>query len=198
MNSKRETSLQQLLLDVRNCRECEAHLPYDPRPVVAAHRDARILIVGQAPGQRVHDSGIVWNDPSGDRLREWMGVERSVFYDETRIALIPMGFCYPGTGKSGDLPPRPECAELWHDRLITKLSNVKLTLLAGVYAQKHYLAGRLKGTLTETVQAWQEYSPSTLPIPHPSPRNNLWIKRNPWFAEEVLPYMKQRVKQLLQ
>ncbi|MFT5527517.1 MAG: uracil-DNA glycosylase [Pirellulaceae bacterium] len=194
---KLESSLLKLLVEIRGCRECEKDLPCGPRPILAAHQDASILIIGQAPGQRVHDSGVAWADPSGDRLRDWLGVDSADFYNESKIALVPMGFCYPGTGKSGDLPPRPECAELWHERLLEKLSGVKLTLVVGAYAQKYRLGKQRKSTLTATVQAWKEYRPACLPLPHPSPRNNIWIKKNPWFAEEVLPYLKQRVKRLL-
>ncbi|MCL4109055.1 UNVERIFIED_CONTAM: hypothetical protein GTU68_032178 [Idotea baltica] len=172
-------------------------LPCGPRPVLAAHQDAAILLIGQAPGRRVHESGIAWDDPSGERLRDWLGLDSTDFYDESKIALVPMGFCYPGTGKSGDLPPRRECAELWHERLLGQLTNVRLTLVIGAYAQKHHLGKRRKPTLTETVKAWKEFTPAILPLPHPSPRNNIWMKKNPWFAKEVLPYMKRRVKRVL-
>ena len=194
---KLELSLNDLLVDIRACRACEATLPCGPRPIVAAHQDAPILIIGQAPGQRVHESGVPWDDPSGDRLRDWMGVQPSDFYDEAKIALVPMGFCYPGTGKSGDLPPRRECAELWHERLLAELTRVRLTLVIGNYAQKYRLGGQRRSTLTKTVQAWKEYRPVCLPLPHPSPRNNIWLKKNPWFATEVLPYLRRRVKRLL-
>jgi uracil-DNA glycosylase len=198
MNRKRlQPTLPQLLVDIRECRACEEALPCGPRPIVVAHQDARILVIGQAPGRRVYDSGIPWDDPSGDRLREWMGVDTTVFYDESKVALVPMGFCYPGTGKSGDLPPRSECAELWHDRLLKELFNIKLTLVIGNYAQKYRLGKQRKSTLTETVQAWKDYRPSCLALPHPSPRNNIWLKKNPWFADEVLPYLKSRMKRLL-
>jgi uracil-DNA glycosylase len=190
-------SLRRLLSEIRDCRHCEKDLPCGPRPIVAADQDARILVIGQAPGLRVHQSGVPWDDPSGQRLREWMGVEPSVFYDETKIALVPMGFCYPGTGKSGDLPPRPECAELWHESLLAELENIKLTLVIGAYAQRSRLGKSRKKTLTATVQAWKEYRPACLALPHPSPRNNLWLKKNPWFVKEVLPYLKSRVKTLL-
>ena len=192
-----ETSLGQLLVKIRECRHCEAKLPCGPRPVLAAHQNSRILIIGQAPGIRVHQSGVAWDDPSGERLREWMGVERTDFYDESKISLVPMGFCYPGTGKSGDLPPRPECADLWHERLLAKLPHVKLTLLVGNYAQRSQLGKPQKATLTDTVKAWKVYRPKFLPLPHPSPRNNIWLRKNPWFSDEVLPYLKTRVKRLL-
>lgn len=189
--------LESLLVEVRKCRECEAHLPMGPRPVLAASQESRILIIGQAPGRRVHESGVPWDDPSGERLRDWMGISSEEFYDESRIAIIPMGFCYPGTGSSGDLPPRKECAELWHDRLLAQLPNVKLTLVIGRYAQDYRLGKGIKSTLTETVRSWKEFTPINLPLPHPSPRNNRWLKTNPWFLEDVVPYLKRRVKKLL-
>ncbi len=189
--------LAMLLGKIRNCRECASALPHKPRPVLAAGIDAKILIIGQAPGKRVQDSGVAWNDASGDRLREWLGLDSNIFYDESFIALMPMGFCYPGTGDSGDLPPRPECAPLWHEPLLELLSNVRLTLLVGAYAQRHYLSKKSKRTLTETVAAWKEYRPKYVPLPHPSPRNNIWMKKNPWFDDMVLPYLKQRVGRLL-
>lgn len=195
--SKQSQSLSKLLVEIRQCRACEADLQLGPRPIVAAHRSARVLIIGQAPGQRVHKTGIPWDDPSGRRLREWMGVDDETFYDPKKIALVPMGFCYPGKGKSGDLPPRPECAELWHQSLLEKLVNVKLTLLVGTYAQKYRLGDDSKSTLTETVRSWKEYRPSVLPLPHPSPRNNIWLRKNEWFSKEVLRYLKSRVTRLL-
>ena len=187
-------SLTELLTEIRSCRECESDLPCGPRPVLAADENARIMIIGQAPGKRVHESGVAWDDPSGDRLRQWLSMESEQFYDTTNVAFMPMGFCYPGKGKSGDLPPRPECAELWHERLLAMLPNIKLTLLIGQYAQKRYLGDRLKPNLTETVRAWKEYWPSILPLPHPSPRNNIWLSKNPWFQDEVLTSLKSRVK----
>ena len=190
-------SLNELLVEIRGCRACEAQLPCGPRPIVAASRQARVLIIGQAPGKRVHETGVAWNDPSGERLRDWMGVQSPDFYDESKIAIVPMGFCYPGKGKSGDLPPRKECAELWHERLLEKLENVELTLLIGQYAQKQYLGDRLKANLTETVRGWDEYWPEFLPLPHPSPRNNIWLSRNRWFEQDVLPRLKSRIKGLL-
>lgn len=189
-------SLASLLAEVRACRACEGLLPFEPRPVLRAGVEARVLIVGQAPGTRVHQTGIPWNDPSGDRLRQWLGVDRERFYDERYFAIIPMGYCYPGRGKSGDLPPRRECAELWLDRLLEHLPNVKLTLLVGQYAQAHYLGERRKASLTETVRAWREYRPRYLPLPHPSPRNNLWLRRNPWFDDEVVPALRRACRRL--
>ena len=189
--------MESLLCDIRQCRECEIHLPLGPRPVLSAGRHARILIIGQAPGLRVHKSGVPWNDASGKRLREWLGINESDFYDPSKIAIVPMGFCYPGTGKSGDLPPRPECAPLWHDRLLSELKHIELTLLIGTYAQSKYLNKEAKPTLTKTVQAWREYAPRYLPLPHPSPRNNRWLKKNPWFDKQIIPYLKKQVTHAL-
>lgn len=189
-------SLDKLLEKVRACRVCEAHLPFGPKPVLRAGAGARLLIVGQAPGRRVHETGIPWNDPSGDRLRGWLQMDREAFYNEHRVAIIPTAFCYPGTGKGGDLPPRPECAPLWHPQLRSVLPEIQLTLLIGQYAQAYYLGERRKKTLTETVRAWHEYLPEFLPLPHPSPRNQMLLKRNPWFEREVLPDLRQRVAAL--
>jgi uracil-DNA glycosylase len=159
------------------------------RPVLQINPQAKILIAGQAPGRRVHESGIPFDDPSGVRLREWLGVSRETFYDPGKVAILPMGFCYPGTGKSGDLPPRPECAERWRQQLLDSLRHVELTLVIGQYAQRWHLA-RVHKNLTETVRAWQDYGPRIVPLPHPSPRNNIWLKRNPWFSESLLPSLK--------
>ncbi len=185
-----------MLHEVRACELCALHLPLGPRPVLRAHPDARVLIVGQAPGTRVHATGIPWNDPSGDRLRMWMGVDRDAFYDPQRFAIIPMGFCYPGKGQSGDLPPRPECAPLWHQRLLEYLPRLKLVLLIGQYAQGYYLGDDKKQTLTETVRHWREYGPRFLPLPHPSPRNQLWLKKNPWFEQQVVPALRDKLRRL--
>jgi len=154
------------------------------------------LVVGQAPGRRVHETGLPFNDPSGDRLRQWMGITRESFYDERKLAILPMGFCYPGTGKSGDLPPRPECAPAWRKALLERLSNIGLTLVIGQYAHAWHLPGAKK-SVTENVQNWRKYWPDVLPMPHPSPRNNLWLRRNPWFEEEVIPELQERVSSLL-
>jgi len=189
--------LASLLREVRACDVCADHLPYPPKPILRAGVTAKILIVGQAPGRRVHETGIPWNDPSGDRLRDWMQVSRDTFYDEQRIAIIPTGLCYPGTGKGGDLPPCAECAPLWHPRLRAALPDIKLTLLVGSYAQAYYLGPRAQKTLTETVRHYGDYLPVVLPLPHPSPRNQMWLKRNPWFAAEVLPLLRERVAALL-
>ena len=196
MTSKRQ-SLANLLAKIRSCELCTEHLPLGPRPVLSAHRDARILIIGQAPGTRVHETGIPWNDPSGDRLRDWLSVDREQFYDETKIAIVPMGFCYPGRGRSGDLPPRPECAPTWHDELLERMPRIELRLLLGQYALAQYLGENRKKSLTETVRAWKEYRPTCLALPHPSPRNNIWLKKNPWFEAEVVPYLRRRVKRIL-
>ncbi len=196
---KRETeypTLEALLAAVRNCRACEKHLPLGPRPVLRAGKTARVLVVGQAPGARVHATGIAWDDPSGVRLRAWMGLDAAGFYDESRIAIIPMGYCYPGRGKGGDLPPRRECAALWLDRLLTKLPGIELTLLIGLHAQRHFLGNRRKRSLTETVRAWREFAPEYLPLPHPSPRNTPWFQRHPWFERELLPVLRHRVGSL--
>ncbi len=189
-------SLESLLCDVRACRLCEEHLADGVRPVLQAHSKARILIAGQAPGRRVHESGVPFDDPSGDRLRAWMGVSKDTFYDATQIAILPMGFCYPGTGKSGDLPPRPECADAWREALLQRLSAVKLTLVVGQYAIRWHLEQPEK-SLTHTVLAWKDYRPAYIPLPHPSPRNNIWLKKNPWFEVDVLPYLRRRVQKLL-
>jgi len=188
-------TLDGLLQQVRACVVCEKDLPLGANPILRASQSSRILVVGQAPGTRVHQTGIPWNDPSGDRLRLWMNLSREQFYDESKIAIVPMGFCYPGKGKSGDLPPRVECAPLWHHPLLQHMPDLKLTLLIGQYAQKYYLKDNYK-TLTERVKNWREFAPDYFPLPHPSPRNQLWLKRNPWFAEEVIPALQQRLRGL--
>jgi uracil-DNA glycosylase len=192
----RQSSLDRLLHEVRACRACEIELPFEPHPILRATTTARLLIVGQAPGVLAHESGIPWNDPSGDRLRQWMGIDRASFYDESCIAIIPIGYCYPGRGQSGDLPPRAKCATLWLDRLLEHLTQVQLTLLIGRYAQSHYLGARRKPTLTDTVRAWRDYRPSFLPLPHPSGRNNVWLHCNPWFETEVLPALRRTCRRL--
>ena len=186
------TSFTSLLAEVRACTLCAAHLPHGIRPVLQIHPQARVLIAGQAPGRKVHASGVPFDDASGDRLREWMGVTREVFYDPTKIAILPMGFCFPGTGKSGDLPPRPECAPAWRDQLLDHLRHLEVTLVVGQYAQDYHLHER-QSSLTETVRAWQAYWPKIIPLPHPSPRNNIWLSRNPWFEKELLPKLRRRV-----
>jgi uracil-DNA glycosylase len=184
--------MQSLLREIRQCRHCEASLPQGPRPVVAASRTARILIIGQAPGLRVHASGVPWADASGRELRRWLGVDEAAFYDPRRFALMPMGFCYQGKGRSGDLPPRPECAPLWHPRLLAAMPHVRLTLLVGAYAQRHYLGVDAGPTLTATVGDFRRYLPRFLPLPHPSPRNRPWVAKNPWFEADLLPELRAR------
>ncbi|MCK9468610.1 MAG: uracil-DNA glycosylase family protein [Porticoccaceae bacterium] len=192
-----------LLDEVRHCRYCQ-DLPLGPNPVLRVDSGARILVIGQAPGTRVHNTSIPWNDPSGDRLREWMGVDRATFYDPTRIAIMSMGFCYPGRGRSGDLPPRPECAPRWHHKLLEHMPAIELVLLIGQYAQRYYLRewelGRFT-TLTETVRHWRDFSlpdrPRCFPLVHPSPRNRLWLQRNPWFEAEVVPALREQVAPLV-
>jgi len=192
-----ERSLAGLHTEIARCTVCAKDLPLGPRPVFRVSPTARILVIGQAPGRLVHASGVPWDDPSGKRLRQWMQLEDGVFYDSVQVGIMPMGFCYPGTGKSGDLPPRPECAPLWHEVLLAKMPAIELTLLIGQYAQNYYLQDRCKKTLTETVQTWREYAPTHLPLPHPSPRNNLWLKRNPWFEREVVPHLQDRIHSIL-
>jgi uracil-DNA glycosylase len=190
-------SLTRLLIEVRGCDICQQHLPLGPRPVLSADPDARILIIGQAPGVRVHQSGIPWDDPSGNRLREWLGIQRETFYDKKQVALVPMGFCYPGKGASGDLPPRPECATKWHESLLEGMPRIELTLLLGQYALERYLGEQREKNLTETVRSWKAYRPRYIPLPHPSPRNNIWLKRNAWFEKDVVPYLRRRVGRLV-
>lgn len=189
--------LKELLEQIQGCTICEAHLPLGPNPVLRAHPTSRILIIGQAPGTKVHASGIPWDDASGNRLREWLAVSKEDFYDASKFAIIPMGFCYPGKGKSGDLPPRPECAAHWHASLLKLLPEIQLTLLIGQYAQKYYLGARMKSTLTDTVKAYTDYLPQYLPLPHPSPRNQLWLKRNSWFEANLVPELRLFVEQIL-
>ena len=193
----RRTGLQALLKEVRGCVLCAAHLPHDPRPVLRVASSARVLIVGQAPGRKVHETGIPWNDASGDRLRDWLQIDRDFFYDEKRIAIIPAGLCYPGKGPSGDLPPRHECAPNWHPRLRAFLPKLHLTLLVGGYAQAYYLGRRKKTTLTDTVEAWREYLPDYFPLPHPSPRNFNWLRTHPWFERDVLPQLRREFRRAL-
>jgi uracil-DNA glycosylase len=190
--------LDQLLADARACRLCEKHLPLGPKPVLRASATARLLIVGQAPGTRVHATGLPWNDASGDRLRTWMGVDRDVFYDQSRIAIIPIGLCYPGRAKNGgDNPPRPECAPFWHPRLRPALPLIELTLLVGSYAQAYYLKGRAGRTMTETVRTWRVFLPEFLPTPHPSWRTTFWLRRNPWFEAELIPTLQALVSRIV-
>ncbi|UKM65440.1 uracil-DNA glycosylase family protein [Flavobacteriaceae bacterium GSB9] len=188
--------MQQLLKNIKQCTICKAHLPLGPRPVVSAHTKSKIVIVGQAPGIKVHESGVPWDDASGKQLRKWLDVSAEEFYNPENFAIIPMGFCYPGKGKSGDLPPRPECAPEWHQTLFDEMNQVELVLLIGMYAQNYYLGKAAKKTLTETVKNYREYLPKYLPLPHPSPRNRFWLSKNPWFEVEVLPDLRKRIKEL--
>lgn len=186
------------LAAARACRICAAELPLGPRPVVRASATARLLIVGQAPGTKVHESGIPWNDPSGVRLRDWLAVGRELFYDERRVAIVPMGFCYPGRdAHGGDKPPRPECAPRWHPPLLAAMPKIELVLLVGAYAQRRYLGTAVKASMTETVKAWRDHLPCQLPLPHPSWRNTAWLKKNPWFERELLPVLRSRVAALV-
>jgi uracil-DNA glycosylase len=187
-----------LMAEVRGCTVCAPHLPLGPRPVLRGLASARLLITSQAPGTKVHASGLSFDDRSGDRLREWLGIDRDTFYDERRIAILPMGMCYPGRyAAGGDLPPRPECAPLWHPRLLAAWPAIELTLLVGSYAIDYYLKGRPQKSMTETVRAWRDFLPAALPLPHPSWRTTAWEKQNPWFAAEVLPELRQRAQALL-
>ncbi|MFZ3129323.1 MAG: uracil-DNA glycosylase family protein [Rhodoferax sp.] len=188
--------LTTLLTEVRQCTLCAPHLPLGPRPVLQARASARILIAGQAPGRKVHASGVPFSDASGDRLRDWLGMPPEVFYDPARVAIVPMGFCYPGTGASGDLPPRPECARTWRARVLQELPRLQLTLAIGQYALAYHWPGP-KVSVTQAVQAWRTQWPAVVPLPHPSPRNNGWLRHNPWFEAELLPELKQRVAALL-
>lgn len=183
--------MNELLKEIRACVACEKYLPNKPRPILQASQNSKIVIIGQAPGQKVQNSGIPWDDASGDALRKWLGVTKEMFYDENLFALVPMGFCYPGKGISGDLPPRPECAPLWHSALLNSMPNVKLIILIGQYAQKYYLKDSIKKNLTETVKNYQHYLPQYLPLVHPSPRNKIWQKKNSWFELEVLPELRR-------
>jgi uracil-DNA glycosylase len=194
-------NVDDLLSDVRNCRIC-ADLPLGPRPILQVSRRAKILIAGQAPGRITHHKGIPFDDPSGNRLRDWLGITRDEFYDASKVAIVPMGFCFPGTkkigtGKGGDLAPRAECAEKWSQPLLNQLPNIELTLIIGQYAQNWHIDDGKKIKLTDRVAMWRNYMPERLPLPHPSPRNNLWLKRNPWFEEDVLPMLKNRVTDLI-
>ena len=189
--------MQKLLKDIKKCTLCEKHLALGPRPVVSAHKEATVAIIGQAPGTKVHASSIPWDDASGRQLRTWMKVSNEAFYDASKFAIVPMGFCYPGKGKSGDLPPRPECAPKWHEALFAQMPNLKLIMLIGMYAQNYYLKDKAKRTLTETVANYEEYLPTYFPLPHPSPRNRFWLTKNPWFEEEVVLELQKKVKSLL-
>jgi uracil-DNA glycosylase len=190
--------LPSILREVRACQICSANLPFGPRPVLQVRSTARLLIIGQAPGSKVHQSGVPWNDASGDRLRHWLELDGSVFYDAASVAILPMGFCYPGAGESGgDNPPRPECAPFWHKRLLRHLPRIQLTLLLGQYAQRYYLGSGRKSSLTETVRAFSEYRPQFFPLPHPSWRSVVWLRKHPWFEETVIPELRKAVRKLV-
>ena len=194
----RAAALAALVEKARACRVCEAHLPLGPRPTLRASATAKLLIVGQAPGTKVHETGIPWNDASGDRLRRWLDLDRDTFYDESRIAIMPMGLCYPGIDKNGgDSPPRPECAPLWHPPLLALMPQVELVLLVGSHAQAWYLGKQRRRSMTDTVAAWRDYAPRFIPTPHPSWRNTAWLKRNPWFEAELVPELRARVAGML-
>lgn len=190
-------AFQRELAEVRLCTICSGSLPFGPRPVFQLHQNARILVAGQAPGRKVHESGVPFDDASGDRLRSWLGLSSAEFYDPLKVAILPMGFCYPGTGANGDLPPRPECVIQWRERLLAKLTNLQLTLVIGQYALDYHLPDGPR-SVTEAVLGWRDHLPSVLPLPHPSPRNNIWLKKNPWFELEVLPALRTRVKEALE
>ncbi len=193
-----QDALATIFAEARACTHCAAALPLGPRPILHGHASARLLIISQAPGTKVHETGLSFNDRSGDRLRQWLAIDRDTFYDQDRVALMPMGLCYPGRyEKGGDLPPRPECAPLWHNRVLAGFPNIELTLLVGSYAIDYYLAGQKHRTLTDTVAAWRDYLPKYLPLPHPSWRTTFFEKKNPWFEAELLPELRKRVKALL-
>ncbi len=190
------TNIDLLLRDVRGCTLCEKSLPHGVRPILQANTSAKVLIAGQAPGRKVHVSGVPFDDASGDRLREWMGISKDVFYDRDQIAILPMGFCYPGSEKSGDLPPRPECEQAWRKRLLEQLPNIEVTLVLGKYAQAYHF-DHPHSTLTELVRSWENYWPDKVPLPHPSPRNNIWLSKNPWFEKELLPALRTHIASIL-
>lgn len=197
MRRPEAATLPDLLAEIRACRHCEAHLPHGVRPIVQAGEDARILIVGQAPGSRVHASGVPWDDDSGDRLRDWTGLSREAFYDPQQVALVPMGLCYPGKGEGGDLPPRKECAPLWHEPLLAQMPELRLTLLVGQYAQKAFLPPSLRPSMTKAVRGHAGMPHGLFPLPHPAWRSRLWMAKHPWFEAEVLPVLRQRVAKAL-
>lgn len=189
--------MSSLISNISRCTLCADVLAHEPNPVLSISKNSKIVIIGQAPGKRVHETGIPWNDKSGERLREWMGVTKEDFYNEDLFSIVPMGFCYPGKGKSGDLPPRPECATKWHSLVMNEIKKPQLVLLIGSYAQNYYLKNLAKKTLTETVKNYEEYLPKYLPLPHPSPRNNIWLKKNEWFEASVIPVLQNRISELL-
>ena len=188
--------MEDLLNNIRQCKICETDLPLGAKPILDGHKNSKIVLLSQAPGRVAHQSGVAWDDAGGKRLRDWLGVTWEQFYNPENFAIMPMGFCYPGKGKSGDLPPRPECAPTWHDLLWKELQNVELVILIGMYAQKQYLKTDAKRTLTETVANYQEYLPKYFPLPHPSPRNRFWVMKNPWFEAEVIPDLKRTINRI--
>lgn len=192
-----QRSLVPLINKIRKCNACEQKLPFGPKPIVQLNAKAKILIAGQAPGKIAHDIGIAFKDKSGERLRDWMGISEAVFFDPEKVAILPMGFCYPGSIKSGDLPPTSECAALWRKQLLLLLPNIRITLLIGAYSQKWHLADQNKKTLSATVEHWQDYWPKQMPMPHPSPRNNIWLKKNAWFENDLIPILKNRIESIL-
>lgn len=187
--------MDRLLRDIRSCKICESHLPLGPKPIVNLSSSAKILIVGQAPGIKAHESGKPWNDASGERLRLWMNLTPDEFYDETRVGVVPMGFCYPGKGKSGDLPPRPECSKHWMQKVLKQLPSVQLKILIGGYAQRYFLDK--DALLTDNIRNWKQFFPELIVLPHPSPRNNIWLKKNSWFEEEILPTLQAKCRELM-
>ena len=191
------STLQTLVNEISACQICSGELPLKPRPVLQVDQRARILVAAQAPGRKVHETGIPFNDPSGDRLRDWMGIPPATFYDPSKIAIVPMGFCYPGSGKTGDRPPRPECAAAWRVELLGKLPDLQFTLVIGQYAAAYHLRSIHMSTLTETIKAWRNYWPTIVPLPHPSPRNQIWLRKNPWFSRDILPALRKRIQEVL-
>lgn len=189
--------MQQLLAQIRNCKECELLLQCGANPIVQASSKSKIVIIGQAPARITHNTGVSWDDKSGDNLRTWLGIDKQTFYDAKKVALMPMGFCYPGTGKNGDFPPMKQCAPLWHNKLIEQMPDLKLMILVGQFAQKYYLGDTTKPTLTETVQHFETYLPRYFVLPHPSPRNNIWQVKNPWFTKEVMPELQNQISQII-
>ncbi len=190
--------MRTLLREIEKCNVCAKHLALGPRPVVTAHIKSKIIVIGQAPGTKVHKTGVPWDDASGKQLRKWMGINDAVFYNPEKVAIVPMGFCYPGKGNSGDLPPRPECAPLWHKKLLTLMPETKLTLLIGQYAQRYYLQNKRLKNLTETVKAHQLFLPDYFVLPHPSPRNRFWLHKNPWFEKEIIPDLQKKIQEILE
>ncbi len=189
--------MQDLLEEIRKCTICEKFLLDGVNPVLAGSENSRIVIIGQAPGRKVHESGVPWDDKSGERLRDWLGVSKTLFYDPGFVALLPMGFCYPGKGRTGDLPPRKECAPQWHEKVLTKMNSPQLIILIGAYAQNYYLPVSDRQTLTDRIKDYKTYLPNYFVLPHPSPRNNIWLKKNSWFEEKLLPDLRNRVKLLI-